>query len=194
MLNDFYVYVLFDAFGVPRYVGKGRRNRWLMHERSSDPKEFIERTWLMLGEIPKIKVRENLYEADAYETEIALIAAIGRSPHGPLVNMTNGGEGGNLTPEEHLKISIKGAAAAAKSPRAIAARRENMRQLNARMTPEQRSAKARPGGLTVSNRTPAQLQAIGKLISVGQRASWADPDKRAARLAKLKLARPDYYK
>lgn len=34
----FYVYVLFDWRGIPRYVGKGKGNRWLDHERKSDPK------------------------------------------------------------------------------------------------------------------------------------------------------------
>lgn len=102
----FYVYVLFDAFGVPRYVGKGKDDRWIMHERYSDPKnwmknEFIERTWILLDEIPKIKVREELLETDAYEIEIALIRSIGRWPDGPLTNMTDGGEGSSF---EHTEI------------------------------------------------------------------------------------------
>ena len=59
----YYVYVLFDAFGVPRYVGKGKGNRWLIHERYTDPNnwmknEFIEQTWIILGEIPKIKIQD----------------------------------------------------------------------------------------------------------------------------------------
>ena len=49
----------------------------------------------MLDEIPKLRVRENLTEDEAFETEIALILAIGRADRGsgPLTNMTDGGEG-----------------------------------------------------------------------------------------------------
>jgi hypothetical protein len=116
MDNVYYVYVLFDWFGSPRWVGKGKKGRWLKHERHSDPRnwmknEFIERTWIMLGEIPKIKVQENLSEDDALSLEIALIKVIGRYPIGPLVNMTDGGEGTTnlrrspLSVETRLQIS-----------------------------------------------------------------------------------------
>ena len=47
------------------------------------------------GSLPKVKVRERLTETEAFETEIALIKAIGRADlgQGPLVNLTDGGEG-----------------------------------------------------------------------------------------------------
>jgi hypothetical protein len=96
----YYVYVLFDWCGTPRYVGKGTGNRWLHHERKTDvinilKNIFIEQTWIMLGEIPKIKIRENLTNEDAILTEITLIKAIGRADQqsGPLTNMTDGGDG-----------------------------------------------------------------------------------------------------
>jgi len=97
-VDHYYVYILFDWRGIPRYVGKGKRYRWNQHETRSDPinwmkNEFIEQTYIMLGEIPKIKVRENISNDEAIETEIALIKAIGRFPDGPLVNMTDGGDG-----------------------------------------------------------------------------------------------------
>lgn len=97
-LGEYYVYVLFDWQGVPRYIGKGKRARWNWHENRSDPynwmkNEFIEQTFIMLGEIPKIKVREHLSHEMAVEIEIALIKAIGRFPDGPLLNLTDGGEG-----------------------------------------------------------------------------------------------------
>lgn len=68
-------------------VGKGTRNRWLDHERCADPvnflkNSFIEQTTRLLGEVPKIKVRENLTEGEAFALEIALIKATGRDPPG----------------------------------------------------------------------------------------------------------------
>lgn len=99
-MNHFYVYVLFDFCGIPRYIGKGRNNRWLEHERYTDPNntlknEFIERTWIILGEIPKIKVREDLTQDEAFALEIILISLIGRLDikTGPLTNLTAGGDG-----------------------------------------------------------------------------------------------------
>ncbi len=98
----YYVYTLFDWQGVPRYVGYGSRNRLDQHERESSinwlKDEFIEQTWTMLGEIPKVKIRENLTRAEACVLEIALIAAIGRIDlgTGPLTNMTAGGDGGDF--------------------------------------------------------------------------------------------------
>ena len=91
----YYTYILFDWRGVPRYVGMGKGDRWLVHERETDrinflKNEFIERAFTMLGEVPKIKVCEGMTRDDAAALEIALIAAIGREPNGPLVNMIDG--------------------------------------------------------------------------------------------------------
>jgi hypothetical protein len=79
----FYVYILFDFLGQPRYVGKGTGDRWLHHERKTDSinilkNSYIEQATIVLGEVPKIKVRENLTEAEAFALEVALIKAIGR--------------------------------------------------------------------------------------------------------------------
>ena len=108
MQNDapqiFYVYVLFDHIGIPRYVGKGKGDRIDHHEKLKGKhnrmkRAFIRRTLAMIGEVPKIKVRENLTERDAFDTEIALIAAIGRKDlkTGPLTNMSDGGSVGRRT-------------------------------------------------------------------------------------------------
>ncbi len=65
----YYVYALFDWVGIPRYIGKGKigNKREEYHEKKTDPSnwlknEFIEQTWIMLGEVPKIIVRERLIE------------------------------------------------------------------------------------------------------------------------------------
>ena len=96
----YFVYILFDWLGIPRYVGKGHGNRDESHECYTDPynpgkNEFIEQTWIMLNELPKSRIRENLSEVEAFETEKAFITAIGRADlgKGPLVNLTDGGEG-----------------------------------------------------------------------------------------------------
>jgi len=93
----YYCYALFDWCGTPRWIGKGKGKRIDYHEKNSSSNsmkdEFIEQTWIMLEEIPKVKIRENISEAEAFETEVSLIAAIGRYPNGPLTNMDDGGGG-----------------------------------------------------------------------------------------------------
>lgn len=98
----YYVYILFDWLGVPRYVGKGKggTKRENIHEQSSDASnwlknEFIEQTWIMLEEIPKIIIKDEISEKEAFKLEAFLIKIIGRLDikTGPLTNMTNGGEG-----------------------------------------------------------------------------------------------------
>lgn len=99
----FYVYVLFRENGWPFYVGMGCGRRWLDHERSirrgvpdgNRRKNAIISNMLAAGwaDIPKIKVAEHLTHAEAVAYEIAWISAIGRFPNGPLVNLTDGGDG-----------------------------------------------------------------------------------------------------
>jgi hypothetical protein len=84
---------------VPFYVGKGCSRRWATHEceaRKGKPgyRSNIIRQMQTRGiEVPKVKLHEGLTEATAHEYEVALVAAIGRLPNGPLVNQTDGGEG-----------------------------------------------------------------------------------------------------
>lgn len=56
-------------------------------------------------ELPVVKVREGLTESDAFQTEIAFISAIGRGKNGPLVNLTDGGDG--PTGAKHSKKARK---------------------------------------------------------------------------------------
>lgn len=114
-VTAFYVYIYFRPWnGTPCYVGKGKGRRWLVHESygADHYNEHLARIFAKAGgKLPKVKVRENLTEAEALATEIALIAAIGRGKKGPLVNMTDGGEGvtgfvGRVkSPEECAAIS-----------------------------------------------------------------------------------------
>jgi hypothetical protein len=94
----FYVYVLFDWKAIPRYVGKGRTNRWLEHENGaidSNPSKarFVNKTIAVLGDLPKIKVAEDLFEDEAFKLEKYLIKTIGRFPNGPLTNRTDNRNG-----------------------------------------------------------------------------------------------------
>jgi hypothetical protein len=97
--SDFYVYALFRSDGRVFYIGKGRNRRWAYHEeeakRGRKGHRFsIIREMLARGvEMPAVKLHEGLTEAVAHNYEIALIKAVGRHPHGPLVNITAGGDG-----------------------------------------------------------------------------------------------------
>lgn len=95
--RDFYVYVLFRPWdGSPCYVGKGKRDRWKQHEwlGNRHPNSHLARIIAKAeGELPKVKIRERLTNQEALDIERAFITAIGRYPNGPLVNMTDGGDG-----------------------------------------------------------------------------------------------------
>jgi hypothetical protein len=106
-MGVYYVYVYFRIDNVsPCYVGKGKGRRWLDHERM--PNHYNKHLASLIkkagGELPKVKIRAGLTNAQACEIEVALIKAIGRRDlgTGPLVNMTNGGDGkvGYVTPPE----------------------------------------------------------------------------------------------
>jgi hypothetical protein len=136
--NASYVYILFRPDGRPCYVGKGIGYRWLEHERDAYNPHLARIIAKAGGTIPKVKIREGLTDAEARETEIAFIAAIGRVAHGgPLVNMTDGGDGAagyKHTPEARKKISES-----LKTRPVSDTTREKMRQNALRQTPTKHS-------------------------------------------------------
>lgn len=78
--QKFYVYALFDHLGIPRYIGKGKGSRWNQHEAETKGNnfkkaEFIKETLAAIGEIPKVKLQENLSEQEAFDIERAFIKA-----------------------------------------------------------------------------------------------------------------------
>lgn len=94
-MKIFYVYIAFRPWdGTPCYVGKGKGKRWKCHSyRTHNPwlRRIITRAG---GEIPVVVIRSLLSESEAFEIEVAFIKAIGRKASGgPLVNLTDGGEG-----------------------------------------------------------------------------------------------------
>lgn len=95
----FYVYALFRPNGIICYIGKGKGSRIDDHERLA--RRDANRNCHLLniiknagGTIPKIIIRDNLLETEAFELEEAFIRAVGiERDGGPLVNLTYGGEG-----------------------------------------------------------------------------------------------------
>src|SRR5579863_5633440 len=110
--RDYYVYILFRWNGWPLYVGKGQGDRINEHltpknlAKNLHRAKAIRKTLLFLGDVPRIKIAENLTQDEALDLERRLILAIGRYPDGPLVNATDGGDGPyNFSDEVRRKIS-----------------------------------------------------------------------------------------
>lgn len=110
MSSDFYVYLLLDSskpgewkYGdfvfdfEPFYVGKGRSNRIkdTFYDKSPFKKRKINKLKSGGVEIITKKIFESLSNEDALKCEIELITIIGRRDcsKGPLVNLTDGGDG-----------------------------------------------------------------------------------------------------
>jgi len=115
MKNIFYTYVYLDSrktgsfnYGEfhfdyePFYVGKGKKDQWSSHLKLAEIKIYKSyrlnkiRKIQSLGLEPIIiKYKDNLSEEAAFDLEKKLIKAIGRLDlgHGPLTNLTDGGEG-----------------------------------------------------------------------------------------------------
>lgn len=108
----FYVYVIFRPDGTPCYVGKGSASRWRMHDRWTCNPHLRSIFKNAGGDLPVVKIREGMTDAEALTTEIALIAAIGRKAHGgPLVNLTDGGDGASGVRRSAEFIALKREAA-----------------------------------------------------------------------------------
>lgn len=155
--------------GSPFYVGKGRRKRWDAHEwEAQKNKTYKDRVILKIlatgHDVPKIKVREHLSHADAIATEIALIAAIGRHPDGPLVNMTDGGDG------FHDPTGV----VAAKISATLTGRKNGPR-------PPEVIEKIRQANLNSTKVRPLRSEASKALTGASIAAHWATEEGRALR-------------
>jgi hypothetical protein len=113
MSGTCYVYAIFRPDGWICYIGKGKGNRWESDKARAQHNRHFAAIWKKAKaagqELPRIKIREHLTDEQAFEIEIAFIAAIGRRKNGgPLTNMTDGGDGLlNPSPETRKKMSLK---------------------------------------------------------------------------------------
>lgn len=120
-MTDFYTYIYYDPSrgNEPIYVGKGKENRAWSHLKSKKRHPFIQRLNSM--EKNGISPVVGLYATDNEELalflEEELISKFGRKDlgSGPLLNLTNGGEGvgGRISPhtpetKEKMRIAKKG--------------------------------------------------------------------------------------
>jgi AP2 domain len=105
--SSYYVYIVFRLDGTPCYVGKGKGFRYgVKHKHNPHYTAILNNAKKIGRELPIVIIRENLTEYDAFETEKAFIASIGREAFGgSLVNLTDGGEGaaGHSWTEEYRK-------------------------------------------------------------------------------------------
>ncbi len=99
--------IIFDY--EPFYIGKGKNNRILIENHLKTTNSFLYKKIKKLNNnnINIIKLFDNLKEDDAFKYEIELIKAIGRRDKGlgPLVNLTDGGEGSSGF--KHTEETIK---------------------------------------------------------------------------------------
>lgn len=110
-MNNFYTYIYYNPSrnNEPIYIGKGKKTRAWAHLKSKNKHPFIQRLQFMKNNNinPIIGIYADLEEELAHLLEEELIAKFGRKDlgKGPLLNLTDGGEGtSNLSLEirQHL--------------------------------------------------------------------------------------------
>ena len=134
----FYVYIYRDPTnGQPFYVGKGKGPRYSRHLKRNDKHPFTQKIQKLrsLNEKPEIEIIEMPSEGFALKAEEFLIAYFGRKDQGlgPLLNLTDGGEGSSgikmsQDTRDKLSAAFKGKK---QSPETIAARMAGMKPLSA---------------------------------------------------------------
>ncbi len=107
--NRFYVYALYDGY-VPFYVGKGTRDRIKKHIKIAHDGSKLP----VHNKIRKMNYKhqerilaDGLTDSDALELEELTIITVGRRDlkTGPLLNLTNGGEGPAASMETRRRLS-----------------------------------------------------------------------------------------
>jgi hypothetical protein len=108
-MSKFYVYLYFSKSGLPLYVGKGKGKRWKHSNKDKTGRSRIDNILLKTdGGLPCAILQSGLTEKQAFEYEKQFILAIGRvnAGTGPLVNLSDGGDGpsGMKHSKENLKL------------------------------------------------------------------------------------------
>lgn len=190
--NDFYVYALLDRDQeTPFYIGKGRRWRVGQHRREAmrgEPgakNKRIREVIATIGHLPIVIVASGLMEEVAFALEARTILEIGRADLGlgPLLNLTDGGEGATghrQTPEERRKKSI-----AHSTPEMIQLKRAHYNRLASQPGWRERLS-------DIARRTREDPVVAAKLLGV-MRESFAKPgvQERRRRLVCEALRRPE---
>lgn len=178
--NGFYVYALYRQDGLtPFYIGKGIGKRMYIHERDAHRfnthKDRIIQKMLAAEfvEIPKKKLFENLTTQDAGRIERDLIAKFGRWPHGPLANLTDGGDG-CLNPSAKSKTKQIVANQSAWANPVIRQRRID--GIKAAWTPDRRASH----GQMIRERMTPEYRAK---IKAAQKQKWRNPALREKMIA-----------
>lgn len=99
-MTQFYTYTYFDPItDVPFYVGKGQEDRYKAHMRFEGPNKHLHNKIKKIlredHQEPLIEIYNMVSEQDALDYEVFLIQFYGRKDLklGPLLNLTDGGEG-----------------------------------------------------------------------------------------------------
>lgn len=185
--TNYYVYIWFRLDGRPLYVGKGKwrkvnRQRWEDHFRYPAMASPIVYAMYQKAEdkLPCVIWRDNLTEAEAFATEVALIAAIGRKElgNGPLVNLSPGGDGSTPGPATRAKMSKagKGRVKSEEHRRKIGDSHRGLAKPKSKFnlpTPEESSIKV---AAWHARMTPEEKAARAKKISEATKKAMADPD------------------
>jgi len=161
---DFYVYMYFRPSGIPCYVGKGRRGRWLAHLKRSNNPHLTAIIKKAGGSVPHLKLFENLTNQQAILIEVALISAIGRRVHGgSLVNMTDGGDGGTGRPSPHFSEDalkrLREARLGKKASEETRKKNQERALANGSRPPSRKGLPSPNRGITVSKEQRAKISA-----------------------------------
>ena len=206
--HDRIVYILFREDWIPFYVGKGQQRRPGEHikeaktDRNNYKLHIIRQLLKSIGHVPTIILAKNLTDSEACAMEILLIAAIGRKDKGlgPLVNLTDGGEGtvGYIT-SVSTRNRLRDTSTASWQDPAVRIERSNAIKEGLRLsyTDPQTREQHREACILANASPESRAQRSIKMraiyaetdvcsrISDAVRASYADPDRKSRHSAKM---------
>lgn len=185
----FYIYALFRPNGIVCYIGKGKGYRINRHEQMAARKDINCNPHLANiiknagGLLPKVIIRDSLTEEEAFALEILFIKVIGREIHGgPLVNMTNGGDGvSGLVFSDESKEKISGMSKKFWDDSVNKARMKDI-HLKAWANPERRKRASE------TSKRVWDTPEIAAKITESHKARWDRPGEREAQSERLRSA------